>query len=176
MIQDRLPTIYFMPMEFRWRIYLIRRYWHNCHITLGIILLNNSNDLKCFCSLKVADALVSYDANKSAPNQLNPLSDSLQIHNRRIPLEEIEFLRRFETQDFSTNSPMLKKPLPPPEYLKLCALKVKHLVPLRENLVKKMMDKLTRCTEVHMDSYRTKTKESYSTMAKVNIFIWYSLT
>jgi hypothetical protein len=115
---------------------------------------------------QVADAIVSHDRNNSAPQQLNSLSDALQIHNRRIPIEEIEFLRRFEMEDFSTNSPMLKKPIPSPEYLKLCALKVKHLVPLRENLVKEMMKKLTECTKAHMDSYRMKSKESYSKMTK----------
>ncbi|ODN04955.1 Exonuclease 3'-5' domain-containing protein 1 [Orchesella cincta] len=116
---------------------------------------------------KVADALVSFDQNKTTPiNQLNALSDCLEIHNRRIPVEEIEFLRKHEAQDFSTTSPMLKKPLPPPEYLKLCALKVKHLVPLRENLMKRLMEKLDRCTEAHMDSYRDQSKETYSAMSK----------
>jgi len=115
---------------------------------------------------QVADAIVTFDRSNSAPSQLNSLSDTLQLHNRRIPIEEIEFLRRYESEDFSTNSPMLKKPLPSPEYLKLCALKVKHLVPLRENLLKEMMQKFTECTKAHMDSYRMKSKESYSKMTK----------
>ncbi len=85
-------------------------------------------------------------------------------------MEEIEFLRKFESFDFSMNSPMLKKPLPPPECLKLCALKVKHLVPLRENLMKKMMEKMTRCTEAHLDSYRNRSKEGYASMSKVSVY------
>lgn len=128
----------------------------------------------------MADAIIAYDVGNKCtppqqPSQLNSLSDCLQLHNRRIPIEEIEFLRKFESHDFSTNSPMLKKPLPPPEYLKLCALKVKHLVPLRENLMKKMMERMSRCTDAHMDSYRNLTKEAYASISKVSLTLIVSL-
>lgn len=117
---------------------------------------------------QVADALINYETTKCTPSQLSSLADCLEMYNRRIPVEEYEFLRKYENYDFSTNSPMLKKPLPPPEFLKLCALKVKHLVPLRENMMKKFLEKMTRCTEAHMDSYRAKSRDEYSTMSKVS--------
>ncbi|CAL8071613.1 unnamed protein product [Orchesella dallaii] len=116
---------------------------------------------------QVADAHLSLNHNGDYQQQLKPLSDCLELRNRRIPPEEFEFLRKFESQDFSTNFPVLKKPLPPPDYLKLCELKVKYLIPLRQSLMKKIMEELDRCTEAHMYSYRNLSNEAYLAMSKV---------
>jgi len=118
---------------------------------------------------QVADALVAKDHMGYAPPQLNPLSDCLQMFNRRIPPEELDYLRRYESEDtfLQTKSPLLNKPLPPPEYLKLCAIKVKHLVPLRENLLVRLMDKYSACVEAHLSSYRDRPVQEYLAAAKV---------
>jgi len=110
---------------------------------------------------QVADAFIAKEHMGYAPPQLSPLSDCLQMYNRRIPLEELDFLRKYENNDFIENSPLLKKPLPPPEYLKLCAIKVKHLVPLRENMIVKLMEKYHTCVDAHLSAFRDREHQDY---------------
>jgi SUMO ligase MMS21 Smc5/6 complex component len=116
---------------------------------------------------QVADALIAKEHNGYAPPQMNPLSDCLQMYNRRIPPEELDYLRLYENYDFSMKSPLLVKPLPPPEFLKLCAIKVKHLVPLRENMMTKLLEKYTTCVEAQLGAYRNRHVQDYVTLSKV---------
>lgn len=99
---------------------------------------------------------------------LSALSDCLELYNRRIPLEELEFLRKYESVNFSPHSPFLKKPQPPPEYLKLCAIKVKHLIPLRQNMMVKLMERYTMCVEAHLNTFKNcDDLQAYSEASKV---------
>jgi len=115
---------------------------------------------------QIADALISKDHVGYAPPQLNPLSDCLQMYNRRIPLEELEFLRKYEAMDWTTNESFLRKPLPPPEYLKLCAIKVKHLVPLRENMMTKLLERFNTCVETHLNSLKDRDQRECEFLTK----------
>jgi hypothetical protein len=89
------------------------------------------------------------------------------MYNRRIPLEELDFLRKFENVDYNSNSPFLQKPLPPPEYLKLCAIKVKHMIPLRENMIVKLMEKYNNCVEAHLSQFKNRDLDEYFILSKV---------
>lgn len=83
-------------------------------------------------------------------------------------MEELEFLRNFEEEvDFTVNSLFLQKPLPPPEYLKLCAIKVKHLVPLRENMMIRLMERFNKCVGAHLNTLKDRDLQEYSQFSKV---------
>lgn len=105
-------------------------------------------------NLQIADAVIVKDSTGYHPAELRSLSEILPVYNSRIPFAEIEYLKLYEANSYKENSPWMGKPLPAPPILKYGAIKVKHLVPLRENLTKRLLEKYTKCVQVNLEIYK----------------------
>jgi exonuclease 3'-5' domain-containing protein 1 len=127
--------------------------FHDCRPAADYLFHKHGIKLINVFDTQVADAFIVRNTTGFHPSELRSLPNVLQLYNARIPSEELDYIRKFDQLEDKENSPWMVRPLPDRAHLKYGALKVKHLVPLRDNEIKKLLEKFTRAVSSQSEAY-----------------------
>ena len=99
----------------------------------------------------MADAIIIKNITGYCITERKSLSACIEFYNIEMPIEKLNYLRIFESQDLTLNSPWTRRPMPSENFMEFGTLQVKYLLTLREVQMQRMMEKFNRCVEECLD-------------------------